>query len=343
MYVVLAAGSAKCRKSTAIRIAAKFMKNADPPIKTLSEKATPEAIIGNLSGATADEASNFIHNEADGILIVDEMVTIIDRNAFKSGLIPVLTKLYDCDDFPYETRSRGIELVKNPCLSILGGTTIENLKEAIPVAAIGSGFTSRIMFIFKDTSDKYVAFPSMSAEAKRLEPMIQHDLNEVVKLRGQFTLSKDARDIFEKEYKEFIQNSKLFEDPNLAGYAGRRHINLLKVAMVMTADITDNLEISRENMLVAIEAMKLAERDMPQVLKNVRSEFVGEVSEEVLNLIRSYRTITRSTLVKKMSYRLSAQQLDIIIDTLLEFEDDKGRRIIEVSKEGNRTSYKYLR
>lgn len=340
MYIVLAAGSAKCRKSTAIRIAAKFIKNCEPKIKVLSQKTTAEGIIGNLSGTNVKEENTLV-NEADGILIVDEMVTLIDKNAFKSGLIPVLTNLYDCDNFKYETRGRGVEEIINPCLSILGGTTIENLKESIPVAAIGSGFTSRIMFIFKNSLEKAVAFPELSAEAKKLEPMIQHDLNEVVKLRGKFTLDKEARKIYEDEYSDFMNNSKLFEDPNLDGYAGRRHINLLKTAMVMSADIENKLSINRKDMLVAISAMALAERDMPQVLKSVRSEFVGEVAEEVINLIRSYRTITRSVLVKKMSYRLSSQQLDIILDTLMEYDNAKGGKLVEIIKEGNRTSYKY--
>ncbi len=340
MYIVLAASSAKCRKSTAIRIAGKFMKNCEPKIKVLSQKTTAEAIIGNLSGTSVKE-ENMLVNEADGILIVDEMVTLIDKNAFKSGLIPVLTSLYDCDNFKYETKARGIEEIVNPCLSILGGTTIENLKESIPIAAIGSGFTSRIMFIYKSGMDKIVAFPELSDEAKKLQSMIQVDLNDVVKLRGKFTLDKDAKQIYENEYVDFMENSKLFDDPNLDGYAGRRHVNLLKVAMVMSADLENKLIINRKDMLIAIAAMKLAEKDMSQVLKSVRSEFVGEVAEEVINLIRSYRTITRSVLVKKMSYRLSAQQLDIILNTLLEYDNDKGGKLLEIIKEGSRTSYKY--
>ena len=106
MYIVLVAGSARCRKSTSIGAGRKFMEKVTPPIKMLSQKMTPEALIGALSGMTAESESKII-NEAEGILVVDELATLIDRNAFKTGMIAVLTKLYDCDDFPYETRGSG--------------------------------------------------------------------------------------------------------------------------------------------------------------------------------------------------------------------------------------------
>ncbi len=342
MYIVLTACSARCRKSTAIRIVSKFMQKCDPKIKILSQKTTAEGIIGNLAGLTTD-GDNMIINEADGVLIVDEMVTLIDRNAFKSGLIPILMKLYDCDDFTYETRGRGIESIVNPCLSILGGTTIENIKESIPIAAIGAGFTSRIIFVWNDTLEKYIPFPTLSKEAKALEPKIQNDLNDVVKMRGKFSLTDEAVDVYTKEYTKFMKHSKMFNDPNLDGYAGRRHVNLLKTSMAISASTKSTRVIDRVDMKISIAVMEMVEKDMDKVLKSVRSEFVGEVGEEVLDIIRSYKVIPRSTLVKKMAYRLTSQNLNVILETLLEYEDDKGNKIIEAVKEGKRTVYKYCR
>ncbi len=342
MYIVLVAGSAKCRKSTSINTGRKFMEKVTPKIKMLSQKMTPEALIGALSGMTS-ESDTIILNEAEGILVVDELATLLDKNAFKSGMVPVLTKLYDCEDFPYETRGRGIEDIRNPCLSILGGSTTEWIKESIPAAAIGGGFTSRVVFVFKDSYEKLCPWPLMSESTKKLGEVIQHDLNEIAKMRGSFALSDDARSLFEEEYRRFIEDSKLFDDPNLAGYAGRRHITMLKVAMVISASLRDSRMIDYVDMRIAIDAMKMSEVDMPRVLKAIRSEFVGDVSEEVLSFLMSNKTVYRSTLVKKMSYRLSSQQLNIILDTLLEYKDDNGNAIITVVTEGTRTKYVYLK
>jgi len=342
MYIVLVAGSAKCRKSTSIGVGRKFISKVTPRIKILSQKMTPEALIGALSGMTSEGDSKIV-NEAEGILIVDELSTLIDRNAFKCGMISVLTKLYDSEDFPYETRGRGVEYIRNPCLSILGGSTIQWIKESVPSEAIGGGFTSRVVFVFKDSIEKLVPFPHMSNETKELGKLIEHDLNEVAKMRGAFALEPKAREVYEKEYVRFMRNSSLFEDPNLTGYAGRRHITLLKVAIIISASVRDDRNIDEIDMKIAIDVMKMVEEDMPKVLKAIRSEFVGDVSEEVLKLIMKHGVIDRSSLVKKMAYRLSSQQLNIILDTLLEYEDENGNRIVAVKKEGNRTRYVYTK
>ncbi len=342
MYIVLVAGSAKCRKSTSINTGRRFMERLNPRIKMLSQKMTPEALIGALSGMTAEGTSKIL-NEAEGIAVVDELSTLIDRNAFKSGMIPVLTKLYDCEDFPYETRGRGVEFVRNPCLSILGGSTTEWIKESIPAAAIGGGFTSRVVFVFRDSYERLVPWPCMSEETKKLGTLIMHDLNEVAKMRGNFALDDAARERYEQEYKRFMGDSTLFEDQNLSGYAGRRHIMLLKVAMIISASVRDSRIVDDIDMRIAIDAMKMVEADMPRVLKAIRSEFVGDVSEEVLMLIMNHKNIYRSTLVKKMAYKLSSQQLNIILDTLLEYRDDDGNRIIVIEKDGNRTKYVYTK
>ncbi|MHA2068623.1 MAG: hypothetical protein ACXABY_30030, partial [Candidatus Thorarchaeota archaeon] len=172
MYVVLVAGSAKCRKSTSINIATKFLRQVVPEIKILSQKMTPEAMISALSGRKKEDSQ--IIEEAVGCFINDELSTLIDRGTFTSILIPVLTKLYDCEDFEYETKARGQERVKNPCLSIYGGSTVQWIKEAIPVHAIGGGFTSRIVFVYRASRERSIAWPTKSEINATREHKIVH-------------------------------------------------------------------------------------------------------------------------------------------------------------------------
>ena len=155
LYVMLVAASAKCRKSTSIMVSYKFIDKVIPKINILCQKLTAEYLIGELSGTLSKE-ERVVIPQASGIAIADEVSTLIDKNGFASGLIPLLTKLYDCEDFPYGTRSRGKEFIKNPCLSLFGGSTVKWIKESIPIVSIGGGFTSRIVFVFKDASKNEV-------------------------------------------------------------------------------------------------------------------------------------------------------------------------------------------
>lgn len=316
LYLVLVAGSAICRKSSAIMSGFGFIKKIKPAVHILSQKMTPEALIGSLSGMTAKDGANLI-DEAVGILVVDELSTLVDKNAFKTGMIPLLTKLFDCQDFPYETRGRGVELVRNPCLSLLGGSTMHWIKESIPQVAIGGGFTSRIIFIYKDKTEKLVPWPKMSRANKERADDISRDLNDVAKMRGSMALSENALEIYKAEYENFMRNSPLRNNINLMGYAGRRMHILLKVSMTLSASFSDSRVIDEEDIKMATELMEYVERDMPKVLETISSEYVGDVCREVAEIILNRKAVSRSELVGAMRHRLTVRQLDVILDTLI--------------------------
>lgn len=331
MYIVLIAGSAVCRKSTAILIAERFIKKVDPPVKILCQRLTAEAMITALSKIKTQDKTKVI-DEAVGCFINDELSTLIDRNSFNTPLISVITKLYDCEDFDYETKARGSESVKNPCLSILGGSTPEWLKGAMPVHAIKGGFASRFVFVFKASNDKRVAWPrKIEGNIKRGENIL-HDLNEIRKMRGPFGAIDAAIDIYEKEYAEFL-NGPMKQNPYLAGYVGRRHITLLKIAMAFSVSRSDEREIHEDDMLKAIKSLRNVEGGMDIVMKAITAEPIGDLCEQVMALIMTHGTISRAMLVRETRHRVSIRELDMIIEGLVQSE--------HVKKVLNKGSYVY--
>ena len=296
---------------------------------------TTEAMIAALCGLESVEETKII-SSANGYIVVDELSTLIDRNSFKSGMIAVLTKLYDCEDFEYSTRARGTESINNPCLSILGASTLHWIKEAIPIVAIGGGFTSRIIFVFKDKADKLIPWPVILPGAKQLLEDIGHDLSEVAKMRGQMNLTDATKDIFKKEYVRFFEKSSMFDSPTLSGYAGRRHMSLLKVAMLLSIARTDSREIDEEDMLSAIKALEWAEQHMPKIMRAISAEECGTLSEEVLMVIMGRKRISRSDLLKAMRHKLYPEQLDVIVDALDQIN------AINIESEGNRLDYVFI-
>ncbi len=337
LYIVLVAGSAVCKKSSAISLTNGLVQKVDPPVRMLSQKMTPEALIGSLSGMS-NEDNTIMLDQAAGILVADELATLIDKNAFASGMITILTKLYDCTDFNYETKGRGLELIKNPCLSIMGGMTMHGVRDAIPKEAIGAGFTSRVLFIYKQTADKLVPRPElyMNDDCKKLFENIIHDINLVGRMRGRFGVSNGAWKIFEKEYVYFRTKCPMLSNPNFDGYIGRRDVNLLKVAMACSASRKDDRVIDDDDMTMAIKALKLAELYMPKVLQAISTEFVGDVCEQVLSIIMHSGGISRSKLITGMKHRLTVRQLDVIIETL----EQEG--VIKSAREGTTVNYLFI-
>lgn len=331
LYVVLTAGSARCRKSSSITIAEKILRKVMPDIRILSQKTSPESFIRELGGSVSEriEGASFVSNTSSGIVIADELSTFIDRRAFDSGMIAVLTKLYDCCDFDYRTISRGLDEIKNPCLSILGGSTLHWIKEAIPPVAIGGGFTARIVFIHQERRRKNIPWPERTQQEIELEKAIVNDLNQIRLMRGSFGITPKAKELYCQEYCDFCDKSKLFEDPNMAGYAGRRHVMVLKLAMCASASSKDTREIDEVDMALAINWLFAAEQDMQKVLSAISCEPCGTLTEQLVQLIHSHGAITKFEIVRKLRNKLTIDQIDTIIRALIEAKyikttNDKG-------------------
>ncbi len=336
MYIALVAKSALCRKSTSVNMALNFMQKVKPKVKILAQRMTSEALISALSGTNIKD-ENTIAIDAVGVIIADELITFIDKNAFQSGLITTLTKLYDCTDYDYETISRKNELVRNPCLSLHGGCIAHALRDAVPIAAIECGFTARVVFVYQDKTDRDIDWPVLTPEnAKRGEDIV-HDLNEIAKMRGAFAFTVKARKIWKEEYSRFKHGSKLYEIPVMSGYAGRRHTTLLKTCMIISASKGNSRSITEHDIGIAIRALSAVENDMPQVLSTIKREFVGDVAYQTLEIIMRRGVIGRPELVKLMSDQLSSRQLDIILETLME-----SKRIEQTSDGGRKIRYAFI-
>src|SRR3990167_622254 len=144
LYIVLVAGSAKCRKSVSTHIGISFLNELKQKPMVFSQKITNEALIKALLDAKID-------GQSSGIIYASELSVFMGKDAVTSGLIPTLTDLYDSPSkWSYHTRTRGIEILENVSICMLGASTIDWLRTSIPVDAIGGGFTSRVIFVYQD-------------------------------------------------------------------------------------------------------------------------------------------------------------------------------------------------
>ena len=337
LYTILVAGSAKCRKSTAIDIARGFIHNTVPAIKIFAQKATPVALINALAGDKVVDSTT-ISSCSEGIIIADELSTLIDRNAFQSGMIGFLTSLWDAKDkFVYHTMGRGQETIYNSCVSILGGSTINWIKESIPITSIGGGFTSRIIFVYQDAYEKLLLRTFMSRDNRERAEHIQHDLNEVAKIRGEFVMEDKLWNFLEEKYASFMKNHPFTQHKYLSGYAGRRFTILLKLCILISASGGDSKEIIAKDISLALALLEEAEKDMPKVLETIAMDEVGAMNFDVLSIIRKHGLIKRKDLVTLVHHQMQAKDLDIILETLNQAGDVR----IEIDGKNNYL-YKYI-
>lgn len=329
MYTVLVAGSGRCRKSTSINQIEELLRLLEPPPNLIAQKITPEALIDAMRIKEINDKSQLLREKSEGFVIVDELATFLNKHTYEAGLGALLIPFYDCrPSFEYRTKGGGSQKLTNVCLGMLGASTVDWLTNAIPENAVGGGLTSRIMFIYVQEPPPPVAWPQTDP---RLKEQLVLSLQRLSTLEGPFNITRDAINTFTKLYENWYSRSPFYDNKNLAGYASRRHVHLLKLAMILSAAETGpKLLLTQKHLEGAELQLEMAEKNMPLVLDLVTSSESGSNTHSILELIRRQKKVPRQQLVTSFSNKLSVRELDMYIETLMQ-----SGRISHVIEGGN--------
>jgi hypothetical protein len=259
-------------------------------------------------------------------------VTFINRDTYERGLGALMIELWDCPDkYEYRTRNRPTEEIHYGHLSLLGATTIHSLRDAIPLAAMGDGFTSRTVFVYVDKPATPVPRPIRSSHFKQTEQELILHLQGLSTLQGEVKFSADATEFFDAEYTRFYY-SQFFDDPQFQAYASRRDKHLLKVGMCLMAAEGGGLELTAHHLQGAKTLLEDVEGNMRAVFDRIAMTESGSLTEEIYAAIRTSpgQDLPRSTVLRKFGHKLSAQDLQKVIETLVM----QGRIKLDTSMDG---------
>lgn len=314
-FMVLVAGSG-LKKSTAISLPSRLIRQLDPKPRVISQKITPEALIVALKEMVqADQGKKSLASKSGGIVIADELSTFLDRNSLEKGLGPMLTTLFDCGPFEYTTLGRGTDKLENSYLSLLGGTTVELLRNSLPKDAIGGGFTSRTLFIYEDKRPDPVPWVDVDEQLIELEAELVKYLQTLMELKGPVVVTPEARAYYEADYVQ--RYNSIGEQPGLAQYENRRHAHLFKVAMAIMVSEEPRLTLTKQDLVVAKTLLEEAEEFLPRVMELLVASERGHSNNLLLQYITSKKAVSRTELVRRFAHQYNASEISQIIDTLV--------------------------
>ena len=319
MFIVFVADAGRMRKSTAAAMTRKLLSKVDPGPRMIAQKTTPEGLIDALRIVRTDSQTEILRETCGGIVIANELVTFINRDTYERGLGALMIELWDCPDkYEYRTRNRPTEEIHFGHLSLLGATTIHSLRDAIPLAAMGDGFSSRTVFVYVDKAAPPVPRPIQSPTFKRTEQELILHLQRLSSLEGPITFSDEAAEFFDIEYKRFY-NSEFFDDPQFQSYASRRDKHLLKVGMCLMAADGEGMELTYKHLFGAKMLLEDVESKMRAVFDRIAMTDSGSLMEEVFDCIRNSEDgiVLRSVILRKLGHKMSAQELAKITETLV--------------------------
>jgi hypothetical protein len=309
-----------------------MVREMSPRPNLISEKITTEALFQAMQKQEVTDPQHLLAEYNTGFVFADELATFLNKHSYEQGLAPVLIKLYDCSPVSYRTIGRGEEVMDHPCLGMLGASTVDWIRAAIPSDAVGGGLTSRMMFIYCDTPCDPVPWPVIDDKLKLLREMLIQRLNFISSLEGPCKLTVEALALYKKHYIEF-RDSPMWDDQALQGYASRRFIHALKIAMLFSVAERSDKVVTERHMKGAIDLLYIAEKQMPLVLRLITSSDMGVAVTRVYGIIQIKRKISRSELISLVGHQYSTKNLAEILETLIAM-----RKLVQFS-EGNQLFY----
>ncbi|MFA5166697.1 MAG: DUF3987 domain-containing protein [Candidatus Paceibacterota bacterium] len=294
LYTMLV-GPAGCRKSEAIRLGKRFLSKITG-VSVASESITRERLIQDMAGKqesfTFDGETVY---ESPMMVASSELAVFIGEN--NGALVKFLCDIYDTTDYgwAYSTKNQGESTIKRPWLSVLGGITPESLAAAIPLTE-GSGFTSRFVMAYGNKKAMWVPIPYLTKRARYLEPKLQHDLDLISISVGEMPWEPKAEAFFSAWYPVNVEDTPLINDKRFEGYISRRHIHILKAALLLSIArslTTLTIPVIKD----AIALVKETEKDMVNVYGGMGLSKLSRQQDVVSGLIRRRGEISEPELL----------------------------------------------
>ena len=323
VYVILVAPPSQCKKTTIIEFGADIIRNITKfipnetlrkikEVRMLMNKVIPEALIKSLQPLEIhiDGEDESLDLGSQLVIMAPELTVMMGKQSYNTGLIELLTNLYDCPEFWQYTKSSLTETnkvvnipIRKGFVSFLGGATTDGLARSVPEAAFGDGFMSRLIPVYQDKSTRRFSdtfqpkgAPSGYELARRLSWIC---LRQV----GEFHMNKEAKSYWDKWYDKFCNlrdNDLNDNDPRARFDVVLRKLSLL----IRLQRYEEGLEIDLEDLMEAKAILEAtynnsgkatAEVGMSPFMKNVgvaerRIRTAGKrTRRELLTQVRGWR------------------------------------------------------
>jgi Protein of unknown function (DUF3987) len=304
-FTILVAGSARCRKSTAIKIGTDLLK-AVPTTKVISGKTTPERFIKEIEPLGATTPLNILVHSS-------ELSVFLTKQQYGEPMIHMLTDLFDCpSEWPYLTKNKGDNFLRNVFLCIIAATTPDGVSKGIPASALEEGFASRVLFIYRADTDRRNAIPELTDEEKDLRNELVAHLSKIGELEGEYTLERHAKAWFVEWYNTLGPHA----DKRLEGFQGRKHDHLLRLGMVFAGSCLEKL-VDQGHLEAALLLLEDIEHHAPLAFSEIgaddKTQFLSRAARHVEKSVR----ISHSELLRKC-YPCRADTFKNLVETLIE-------------------------
>lgn len=320
-------GEPATRKSTAIKLAKKVL-TASGYEHFSYDRTSMEQFLVDLEGITDDngklkksddlELSDILGMDKvpkEVFVCADEFLDFMGPSNLQ--FLSLLGTLWDWDseDRPYDRRlkqTRSISIYQ-PTVNLLTGNTHESFSLVFPPQAIGQGILSRMLFVYSEPTGRQISKPKTpSPELRQRVAEVLLDIKANV--HGECTIDPTADRMLDTIYR----TQKGIDDVRFKYYNNRRHIQLLKLCMLIAA-IHRRIVIRDSDVIFANTLLSFTEHFMPKAFGEYGKSRHSDVTAKIISVLNAADApVTMQTLWQQCQSDLeNAAELQKLIQGLV--------------------------
>lgn len=369
VMVCLVAASALMRKSTAIEVMGRLLREMAPgTVNLLPARTSPQQLMKSLQ--PADESGDPIEGaDCVGMILASELGAFFSAEGFLETMATHVTNLNDAPHGRYDPevgcfRDRVVPLkfvkweqnLLNPCIGMLAATTPTGLAKELPAQAQTAGLFGRMLCIYQARTDRdpnaLVDVPSRHSQRRLagLEERLLEGLVKMADLSGGYILSKEAREEAKSWYVEHVRMNQLAAVSHESGYIGRKMDHGIRIGMVLSAMEAveapwppERLVVKRGHLRTALSWLTALEpgfeRALGEMVAARRTSIADLILRYLLKPRRRGKWVPRRQIQRQLWFRCqSGVELRAALHALVEVG-----RVRERERERNRVEYRVVR
>lgn len=312
IFTLLLADSAVHRKGEPVRLCTELV-SAIKNTKIISGRASIQAILDELGRGETDKQTGKILQGGSALFSAGELSAGIvnDPEAIK-----ILTDIYDFkSEYTSRLRGSGVFRIKNVCFTMMAASNEALLIDLYDSKATFGGLLGRTFLVkpqeFRPANSLFTLRDGEESNLKLIELLVT-----ISKIKGEFEVPKVTQDAYDDWYVPF--RSSYEHKPDRSGVIGRIHTGVLKIAMILALNYTQDLTILPEHVEEAIEVcMSL----MPNYNSFVMASGKSTVAEVASALIEDVwkekgRFISKANFLSRHIHQFDVELVDKCISTL---------------------------
>lgn len=214
-------------------------------------------------------------------------------------MIDFLTTVYDLPVYDLKTKNKGCQLILGPYISFIGCTTPDWITTYLKSDIISGGFSRRALFINEPDDGERITFPDITPEMQQAWERVVAYGKGLQTVGGQFRWDNVAKMFYHTWY----QTHKIPDDPLVRGYFKTKHIQLLKVAMLLALSEGHDLVLKQTHIELGLELLGHTEKNLSAIFHGFGRNELFAVSSKILEFLSKYGKPIREAKLYDMFFR----------------------------------------